>query len=102
METITIFDKTDSKITTDLTHGKEILVKCELKPDKNTCYTCMDDQINNKIELKCSKCEKRKRNCTVLALGTTFFGKDFAIVESMGSIKKVPIDRIMNIFYTTI
>ena len=82
--------------------GKFTLIRCDLKPENDICFTCVDDQIVQKTELKCSECKKRIRNCVVLAFKTTLLGKDYALVERSGMIEKVPLNRIINISFKTI
>lgn len=102
-----IFERTHSTSSigsgvVDMMIKGNILMRCDLKPENDICFTCMDDQITSKTELKCSECKKRIRNCTVLAIKTPLFGKDYALVERGGSIEKVLLNRIINISYYNI
>lgn len=67
---------------------------CKVKPDKNHCYCCIDDQIDKGIHKDCDLCVMNQPDCEILSLGTTIFGKSYAFVLMGGKIKNVALDRV--------
>ena len=69
---------------------------CRLKPDYNTCCSCIDTQLDTGEKKDCTKCLE----CTwvrILSLGCTIFGRDYAFVTGPSTgwaIKKVDVKRI--------
>lgn len=75
---------------------------CNLKPeDVNVCLDCMDTQIRVDECKSCLMCEHScaKEEHILLSVGTTIFGKDYAIVTygPNRSVKKVPLHRVMGV-----
>lgn len=77
------------------------MLVCKLKPeDANDCFVCLDTQLETDERLTCAcdcahPCAKEEH--ILLSVGTTMFGKDYAMVTSgpNQSVKKVPLRRVM-------
>jgi hypothetical protein len=52
---------------------------CRLKPDHNTCCSCIDTQIDAGEKIDCNGCPEHSW-VRLLHLGRTIFGKDYAYV----------------------
>ena len=70
---------------------------CKVKPDHNTCCSCLDIQIDNGIIIDCEKCKSNNVRYTLLQIGTGFWSGDYAFVEKDGVIKKVPLYRVYDV-----
>lgn len=75
---------------------------CNFKPeDVNVCLDCMDTQIRVDECKSCLMCDKDcvREDHILLSVGTTIFGRDYAIVTYGGnnSARRVPLRRVMNI-----
>ena len=69
---------------------------CKLKPDHNTCCSCIDTKIDTGGKVDCDSCPE----CSwvrILSLGRTIFGRDYAYITGPSTdwkIQKVDIKRI--------
>ena len=70
---------------------------CALKPDSNTCYDCIDRQIDYHIHKNCLCCEQLTKEYELLSIAHGLFGKDYAYILKDGCIKKVKLDRICDV-----
>ena len=71
---------------------------CKLKIDKNTCYSCLDDQISSNKYIACEKCELKKREYEILSMGHSLFKGDWAMVlRPDGAIERVSLDRVYDV-----
>ena len=71
---------------------------CKVKPDYNTCCSCIDDQEMKLIANKdCQECLAKNPEHEILQIVTTIFGKVFALVIIDGKIEKLPIDRLYDV-----
>lgn len=71
---------------------------CKIKPEVNTCLSCVDVQVAyNQIE-NCNQCELTKRQYTLVSVGVGgIFATPYAIVQYNGKLEKVALDRVYNI-----
>lgn len=69
---------------------------CNVKPDKDTCCSCMDYQVNEGVFKPCSACELKNRDYELLQL-VSGIKHDYAFVLFNGTIEKVSLDRIFNV-----
>lgn len=70
---------------------------CKLRPEHNTCRSCLDIQVNNHIFIDCEKCKEHNATYTLLQIGTSFWSGDYAFVERRGVIKKVALSRVYGV-----
>lgn len=70
---------------------------CKVKPDKDHCCCCIDDQIDNDTFKDCDVCVMKQPDSELLSFGSSVFGKDYAFVLMNGVIKRVPLDRVRHI-----
>lgn len=70
---------------------------CKVKPDKDRCYCCIDDQIDNDVFKDCDLCIMNQPDCELLSVGAGLFGKEYAFVLMNGVIKQVSLDRVRHI-----
>lgn len=69
---------------------------CKLKPDYNTCCSCIDTQLDTGEKKDCAHCLE----CTwvrILSLGRTIFGRNYAFVTGPSTgwaVEKVDVKRI--------
>lgn len=78
------------------------MLVCNLKPeDANVCMDCIDAQIKADECKSCLQChlECVREDHILVSVGTTIFGKDYAMVTAGGnrSIKKVPLHRVIGV-----
>lgn len=78
------------------------MLVCNLKPaDVNVCLDCMDGQIKADECKNCLMCDHdcAKEEHILLSVGTTIFGRDYAIVTygENRSVKRVPLRRVMGV-----
>lgn len=70
---------------------------CKVKPLKNDCYCCVDDQVHDGIKISCDECLSKQPECEIISIYPTFFGKVYALVLVGGEIKKLPIERLYEV-----
>lgn len=76
------------------------MLVCNLKPaDKNICMDCIDTQINSRECKSCTECMYTCEDYILLSVGTTIFGKGYAIVAGGPTLSatKVPLSRVIGI-----
>ena len=71
--------------------------KCKVKPDHNTCCSCLDIQIAHETVTDCSRCYKNNLEYELLTVGVGFFGGGYAMVLREGKIQKVALHRVYDI-----
>lgn len=72
------------------------LLKCDVLPDSNDCYGCIDTHIDAGRGINCGGCKSFILDCELLSVGVTVFGKEYAfVVTPNGSIKRVKLDQIV-------
>lgn len=76
-----------------------IRLMCSIKPDYNTCCSCVDQQISHHIFKDCSCCELAIDNYEIVDIKTRLFRKDIVWLLRNNKIHKVPINRIFNVRY---
>lgn len=70
---------------------------CKVKKTAFECRMCIDTadffgQIPN-----CSKCEECAQEYELISVGTTFFGRDYAMVQTKDGIQRVDLDLVYDI-----
>ena len=71
---------------------------CKVKPDHNTCCSCIDDQESGiKPIMDCNECISRIPDYEILQVGHSFLTGDWAIVigKNERKLERVPISRIV-------
>lgn len=67
---------------------------CRVKPDKNTCCSCLDRQLNQGVLLDCEMCQLNLAEYELLSAGTALFKGDYAMILNGEKIEKVPLKRV--------
>ena len=75
---------------------RSMLGICIVKPDTDTCCSCIEEQINHNIYLSCDECSMNQNEYHLIQLCPGFF-HDYAMVERDGEISKVDIRRIHHV-----
>lgn len=69
---------------------------CRLKPDHNTCCSCIDTQVDTGVKKDCEDCREHSW-VKLLTLGSSIFGRDYAFVAgpiTNWKAQKVDVKRI--------
>lgn len=72
------------------------MILCNVKPDSNVCYGCLDVQVSCGIIEDCKQCIAIKKDVMLISTHNGFFGPK-AIVAIDGNLKEVSIDRVYNV-----
>lgn len=70
---------------------------CKLKPDRSTCWACKEEQDIEQSYFDCSRCVMEQDNCELVKVGLNIFGRGYAIVIADGKLKKVSMNRVVDI-----
>lgn len=70
---------------------------CKVKPDRNFCFACLDDQIDSGVYKDCSKCKLKGDEYELVQLVPGLFGNDSAYVLKDGVITRVKLSRIYDV-----
>lgn len=74
-------------------------ILCKVKPEYDTCCTCIDENTDKKIVADCEKCKSRIPVYEVLQFGHGFWEGDWAMVlTDDGTVEKVELDRLFNVY----
>ena len=68
-----------------------------MKPDYDICCSCIDIQADRKQYKDCGKCVLNCVDYQIIKVGTTVFGRDYAMILKDGKIKKVPLDMLHHV-----
>lgn len=73
-----------------------MLRMCKIR-NMNTCYGCIDYQVDDNIRKDCKTCDNCESGWEILAVGNTFWYGPWAIVEKDGVIKRVRLDQVFDV-----
>lgn len=70
---------------------------CKVRPNRNQCCACLDNQISNNVVLDCQTCSLNTKTYELLQIGTGFWSGNYAMVQNDGKIEKVALNRIYDV-----